>query len=344
MIYDDAGSAYEACIRKWDTLAKPIDGLGKYEKIIAGIGGIQRTDCPSVKKRTLIVFLADNGIVEEKVSQSGPEVTHKVAEAMSIGRSTVCVMAKEAGVRVLPVDVGMKGESVPGVEDRRIRDGSRNFLKEPAMTQDEAMRAIEAGYQVAASVKKSGDGLILLGEMGIGNTSTATALSCAMLSADPFESTGSGAGLPDEFIMHKREVIKEALGKYSYDPGNAFEVLSIFGGYDIAAMVGVIKAAAELNIPVVTDGLITLAAAFVAERMYPGAKDVCIASHDPREPMGKRLTRELGLQPVISADMALGEGTGAVLLVPQLDVCMALYNDGLRFEGLGIEAYERYKK
>lgn len=344
MIYDDAGAAYEACIRKWDTLAKPIDGLGRYEKLVARVGGIQRTDCPSVKRRSLIVFFSDNGIVEEGVSQSDASVTHKVAEAMSAGRSTVCVMAKEAGVKILPVDVGMKGDPVYGIENRRVREGSRNFLKEPAMTREETLQAMDAGYQVAKAAKDAGDEILLLGEMGIGNTSTATAVSCALLGTGPEEVTGSGAGLSAELVKHKHDVIKEALKKHARDPQDALGILSTFGGYDIAAMVGVIRAAAELHVPVVADGLITLAAVLAADRTEPGAKEVCIASHFPREPMGRRLTGVLGLEPPISADMALGEGTGAVLLMPQIDVCMRLYNEGLRFEGLGIEAYQRYDK
>ena len=144
--------AYDAVMRHWDSIAKPIDGLGLFERIIARIGAIQRTEDVSVGHRTLLVFISDNGIVKEGVSQCGQEVTHKVAEAMGRGCSTVCRMADIAGVTVHPVDIGMCGERVEGIEYRRIRDGSRSFAKEPAMTMQETLDAIEAGYETALSL------------------------------------------------------------------------------------------------------------------------------------------------------------------------------------------------
>lgn len=327
----------------WDSIAKPIDGLGIYEEIIARIGGIQRSEAPAVRNRTLLIFLSDNGIVDEGVSQCDSSVTHSVAEAMAADRSTVCIMAREAGVRVYPADVGMKGEKVEGIADRRIRNGTRDFLKEPAMTQEEAELALNTGYEMVKQFKEEGNDIVLLGEMGIGNTTTATAVSCAILGLDPYEVTGRGAGLTDEKLMHKCDVINEALGRYGYDADDAMKILTLFGGYDIAAMAGAVKAGAELNVPVILDGLITLSAALTAERIYKGSSRACIASHMPKEPVGERIMKELSLEAPITAGMALGEGTGAVLLVPQLDVCMALYDKGSRFEGIGVEAYARYK-
>ena len=334
---------YSAIKKHWDSIAKPLDGLGIYEGIIAGIGMIQRTQRPSVKNRTLLVFLSDNGIVEEGVSQCGPEVTHSVAVAMAQNRSTVCIMAKEAGVRVYPVDVGMEGSRVEGIMDRRIRNGTRDFLKEPAMTENEVRTAMETGYEAVGQLKEEGNDVILLGEMGIGNTTTATAVSCALLGLDPYEVTGRGAGLSGEKLSHKCDVINEALNRYTYNEDDAMKILTLFGGYDIAAMAGAVKAGNELNIPIILDGLITLSAALAAERIYTGCSRACVASHMPKEPVGERIMKELSLSAPINAGMALGEGTGAVLLMPQLDVCMALYDNGSRFDGIGVMAYERYK-
>ena len=177
--------------------------------------------------------------------------------------------------------------------------------------------------------------------MGIGNTSTSTAVSCALLNIMPDDVTGRGAGLSDEKKEHKRRVIGNALRKYRPEQDDVMGILSTFGGYDIAAMVGAILAGAICHMPVIADGLITLTAVLAAERLFPGTGDVCIASHNPREPLGKIILKELNLQAPVDADMALGEGTGAVLLMPMLDVCMNLYDEGLRFEGLKMDAYER---
>ena len=359
----DSQEIYTACRKRWDTLAKPLDGLGDLEGIIARIGGIQHTEHPSIEKRTLLIFLSDNGIVEEGVSQCGSEVTHSVAEAMSRRTSTACVMAAKAGIRVFPMDVGMNGEKLPNIADFRIREGSRNFAVEPAMTAEETFAAIRAGAAAEEQLKEEGTELLLLGEMGIGNTSTATAVSCAILGLNPEDVMGRGAGLSDERLRHKCNVIRDALKKYDWyrkypkdrtmeqllkEEGEPSEeelifILSALGGYDIAGMVGAILTAAACHIPVVLDGAITLAAALIAVRLCPKVRKILIPSHDPREPMGHRVLEELRLHAVIHGHMALGEGTGAILLIPMLDVCMEYYNKGTSFDGLGIEAYQRFK-
>mgnify|MGYP002856085304 CR=1 FL=1 len=341
---------YDAVMAHWDSLAKPIDGLGDLERIVAQIGSIRQTDTPCIDHRTLLLFLSDNGIVAENVSQSESSVTHNVAEAMSRRESTVCVMAEKAGVDLLPVDIGMIGDPVPGITYRRIREGTRDFAVEPAMTMDETKKAIDIGREMAAlaidgGVSKVGCDVLLLGEMGIGNTSTATAVSCALLGLSPFDMAGHGAGLSERLIEHKKKILSDALKKYDFNPEDAIEVLSIFGGYDIAGMTGAILEAAKRHVPVILDGLITLSAALVAARL---ATDIdiasfCIPSHFPREPMGQHLIHALGYEKApIDAGIALGEGTGAVLLMPLLDVCMHLYYHGQCFERLSLQPYERY--
>ena len=342
---------YDAVMAHWDSLAKPIEGLGDLERIVAQIGHIQHTDTPCIDHRTLLVFLSDNGIVAENVSQSNSSVTHSVAEAMSCGRSTVCVMSEKAGVDVLPVDIGMKGDPVPGIVYRRIREGSRDFYTESAMTLDETKQAIDTGREMASFAidddgsKGAGCDILLLGEMGIGNTSTATALGCALLGLDPREMVGRGAGLSQPQVEHKKNILSDALKKHEFNPDDTLKVLSIFGGYDIAGMVGAILEASKRHVPVILDGLITLSAALTASCLYNDADitDFCIPSHFPHELMGQRLIQELGYKKApIDAGIALGEGTGAVLLMPLLDVCMHLYYNGQRFEALDLEPYERF--
>ncbi len=333
---------YDDVMSQWDSIAKPIDGLGDMERLVARIGGIQGKSLPETDKRTLLVFIADNGITGEGVTQTDSSVTHAVAEAIAKDTSTVCVMAKQAGVNVLAVDIGMMGEPVEGIEYRRIREGTRDFYIEPAMTESETYAAIEAGIGMADMAIDEGCGLLLLGEMGIGNTSTATALSCALLDLEPNDHVGRGAGLSDELLVHKKEIIKKALSHYDFDRNDVIEVLSVFGGYDIAGMTGAVIEGARRRVPVVADGLITLSAILVAKMLCPGIRDHCVASHRPAEPMGRRIMSELAYTAPIDAGLALGEGTGAVLLMPLLDVCMRLYREGTRFKGIGIDSYERF--
>ncbi|MBQ7282930.1 MAG: nicotinate-nucleotide--dimethylbenzimidazole phosphoribosyltransferase [Spirochaetales bacterium] len=334
--------SYEAVLRHWDSLAKPLDALGQYEKIIARIGGILREKNINIDKRALIVFLSDNGIVSENVSQSDISVTHKVAVSMASGKGCVSVMAKKAGVDVCYVDIGMRGDPVPGISYRRVREGTRDFLKENAMPEAEALSAVCAGFDAASELIKAGNRLILLGEMGVGNTTTSTAIGCALLGRSASEAVGRGSGMPDYMKAHKADVIGKALAARRYDVSDPLSVLCAFGGYDIAGMVGAILACATLHVPAVIDGLITLSALLVAERLFPGIKDACVCSHVPREPMGRMIMESLGLEAPINASLALGEGSGAVLLVPQLDACLALYSGANSFEGIGMDGYQRF--
>lgn len=333
---------YKAVLEHWDGIAKPLDALGQYEKILARIGGILRKSSFSIDRRALIVFLSDNGIVAEGVSQSDVSVTRKVACSMASGKGCVSLMARRAGVDVSYVDVGMKGDPVPVVVNRRVREGSRDFLLENAMTQDEALEAITAGHEEASALIDAGNTLILLGEMGVGNTTTSAAVGCALLGKKAAEAVGRGSGMSDSMMAHKADVIDRALSLRTCDVSDPLSVLCAFGGYDIAAMVGAILACAVNHVPAVLDGLITLSALLVAERLFPGIRNACICSHVPREPMGRMIMEELGLQAPVDASLALGEGSGAVMLMPQLDVCLALYDGANSFSGIGMDAYGRF--
>ena len=332
--------AQDAICRNWDRVAKPIDGLGLYETIIARIGGIQGTSDPKVERRSLLLFFSDNGIAQNGVSQSDISVTHKVAVSTANGTSVACLMAHKANIDVVPIDIGMVGDIVPGIENLRIGDGTKSFLQSDAMTMDQTLDAIEVGFNKVEDLKKKGLDLILLGEMGVANTTTATAVGCALLKKDPMLFTGYGAGLSEMAREKKASVIAEGIRLHGSD--DPLKVLSALGGFDIAAMVGAIIAGAKLHVPVVLDGLVTYAAALVAETLFPGIKAVMIAAHRPKEPMGKLMMGVLGLRSPIDADLALGEGTGAILLVPQLDVSIELYRHGLSFDGLGMDSYRRY--
>ena len=297
------------------------------------------------------MMIADNGIVAEGVTQSGQDVTAAVAEWMGRGESSVCKMAKTAKADTIPVDVGINMEGSPkGVVDRKVMKGTRNFAYEPAMTEDECMQAIEAGIDIVCDCSAKGYKLLATGEMGIGNTTTSSALAAALLGLDAGAVTGRGAGLSTAGLRRKIQVIQDALDRYcTEDEGGrdssefAMHMLSCVGGLDIAGLTGVFLGGAMNRIPVIIDGFISAVAALVAERLVPGTKDYMIASHQGKEPGMKYILDILGLEPVINGMLALGEGTGAVMLMPLLDTALALYSDGLAFADTTVEQYTDFE-
>lgn len=342
---------YDEILAAWDRVAKPLGSLGRFEKITARIGAVLDSAKIDISKRAVIMMCADNGVVAEGISQSGQDVTAAVAEWMGRGESSVCKMAAVCGADTIAVDVGINMDGSPeGVLDRKVMKGTRNFATEPAMTEDECMQAIQTGIDLAEKCKEEGYGILAAGEMGIGNTTTGSAVTAALLGLDADSVTGRGAGLSSSGLERKKKVIEDALARYRSDeediksPEYAMEMLSAVGGLDIAAMAGIFIGGAIHHIPVVIDGFISAAAALAAERIAPGTACCMIASHIGREPGMKLILDELGLEPVIDADLALGEGTGAVMLFPLLDAALSLYSDGLAFEETSVEQYVRFEE
>ncbi len=341
---------YNEIRAKWDKVAKPLDSLGDFEDITARIGAVQGSTAINIKKRAVIMMCADNGVVEEGISQSGQDVTAAVASWMGRGESSVCKIAKTCGADTIAVDIGINMEDSPaGVMDRKVMPGTRNFAKEPAMTEDECMQAVNTGIEIAAECRRNGYGILAAGEMGIGNTTTGSALAAALLGLDIDLVTGRGAGLGNAGLERKKQVIKDALERYIPDedidrasPEFALQMLSAVGGLDIAGMAGVFIGGAMHHIPVVIDGFISAVAALVAERLAPGCRHCMLASHVGKEPGMKYLLDSLELKPVIDAGLALGEGTGAVMLMPLLDAAMSLYSEGLAFDETEVEQYEHF--
>ena len=323
--------------KHWDALAKPLDGMGQFETLTAQIGAIQGTEAINIRKKGVLIFCADNGIVEEGVTQSGQEVTLAVRKG-----SSVCKMAESAGADTIPIDIGIHGEEcIPGVLDRKIRSGTRNFRREPAMTEEETVQALAAGMELVRECRKKGYTILATGEMGIGNTTTSSAVTAALLHCEVEEVTGRGAGLDDAGLLRKQQVIRTALEKYDLRQADAFTVLRTVGGLDIAGLVGMCIGGAMYHVPIVLDGVISMAAALVAERLCPGVRGYLLPSHLGKEPAAGRLAAELGLDPVIRADLALGEGTGAVMLFPLLDMALSIYEQGATFSDISVEQYKR---
>lgn len=335
----------EAAARlRWDTLAKPLGSLGVLEEDITRIAALRGSADVELAPRTLLVFCADNDVVAQGVSQCGSEVTARVARALAEGRSSVSPMARLAACAVLPVDMGIKDfKGCPGVLDRRVRNGSGDISLGHAMSREECLQAMERGAELAHRQAQAGIRLLALGEMGIGNTTSSAAVAAALLNLPVSKVVGRGAGLSEEGLRRKRAAVERALLCNKPDPHDPVDVLAKVGGLDLAAMCGAFLGAAACRLPVIADGFISAAAALCALRLCPAAKKALLLSHESAEPGAAVLREAIGLPAPVRAGLHLGEGSGAVALLPLLDMALALYNSGQSFEKLGIEAYRPQK-
>ena len=334
------GAAGLLAQRRWDSLAKPLGSLGSLEAMIVKLAALRGDADVSIEKRALLVFCADNGVVRQGVSQCGSEVTAKVACALAENRSTVSPMARLADCRVIPVDVGILDfPGCPGVLNCRVKNGTADISRGPAMTRGECQQAILAGAALAEKLAGEGTELILIGEMGIGNTTTAAAVAACLLGLSPEIVAGRGAGLSDEGLARKQAAIRSALRVNDPDPGDPIDVLCKVGGLDLAAMCGAYLGAASCRVGAVVDGCISAAAALCALRLCPDAGGAMLASHVSAEPMGALLLDAIGFEAPIRARMHLGEGGGAVALMGLLDLALSVYRSGQTFDRLGIDAY-----
>ncbi|MCI8652686.1 MAG: nicotinate-nucleotide--dimethylbenzimidazole phosphoribosyltransferase [Angelakisella sp.] len=336
----DEQAAREAEAR-WDSIAKPLHSLGLLEDALVKICAITgRADC-CLTPRAVAVFCADNGVVAQGVTQTGQEVTAIVAENMTRGEASICKMAALAGAQVLPVDVGIaRKPDCPGLLDRRQGSGTADFTLGPAMTRDQAEGALRAGYDLARELAGKGCRLLAAGEMGIGNTTTSSAVAALLLGEDPEALTGRGAGLSSAGLRRKTEVIRAGIAKNHPDPADPLDVLAKVGGFDLAAMAGFYLGASAAGVPVILDGFISVAAALAAVRLAPRCIHAMIPSHCSGEPGTHRILRELRLVPVIQAGLCLGEGTGAVALMPLLDMAAAVYQGMPTFGEIHVKEYQ----
>ena len=332
-------AARAEAVRRWDAVAKPLRSLGRFETMIAQIAAIQGTADVCLSPRCALVFCGDHGVVAQGVSQSGSDVTARVAASIVRGESNISLMARAAGAEAIAVDMGMI-EPVPGTIDRRVGAGTNDLSLGPAMTRSQAEQALAAGVALVGEMKERGYMLIATGEMGIGNTTAATALACALLSADPDVWTGRGAGLSDAGLLRKRAAIRRALAVNRPDLADPVGALAMLGGFEIAGMAGAFLGGAIHGVPVVIDGAISAAAALVAARICPAAREFMLPSHLSGEAMTAAVMQALGLEPVIRGGMALGEGTGAVMLFPLLDMALSVYQGPHTFDSLGMAAYQ----
>ena len=326
---------------RWNKVAKPLGSLGLFENMITRIAALKGQVDYRLDKKALIVLCADNGVVAQGVSQCGSDVTGKVAVALAEGRSTANTMAQRAGCRVIPADVGILDfPGHPGVRNLRVRNGTGDISREAAMTREDCLTAMAGGAALTEELIREGTELLAVGEMGIGNTTTATALSAALLNLDPDKVTGRGAGLSSAGLERKKRVIRTALERIDPNEKDPVYLMAELGGLDIAAMCGAFLAAAANRTPVIIDGAVSSIAAYCALRLCPDAGAAMLASHVSAEPLGALLLEKLGLEAPLDAGMHLGEGGGALMLMPLLEIAREVYNSGQDFERLGIEAYQ----
>ena len=330
--------AAAACRARWDALAKPLHSLGLLEDAISKIAAVRGSADVALCKRAAVVFCADNGVVARGVSQSGPEVTATVAREMAAGRGNINALGRFARADVFPFDVGM-AEDDPGVPSHKSARGTADFTVGPAMSREEAEDALCFGAELAGKLKARGYDVLVGGEMGIGNTTTSTALACVLLGREPEELTGRGAGLSDAALCRKTEAIRQAIAVNQPDPQDPLGLLAALGGFDIAALTGLFVGGAAYRVPVIVDGVIAAVAAVIACMLASDCRDFLLASHLSREPAHALLLDRLGLVPVIRGDLALGEGSGGVMLLPLLDAALAVYDQGSTFSSFGMAAY-----
>lgn len=325
----------EKAKEKVDSLCKPLGSLGKLEKIAIQLAGITEKLELNVSNKAVIALAADHGVYEENVSNNPQFVTVMQAIGFAKGFTGVCAIARAAGAKVVSVDVGIK-EDLPessGVINKKVRYGTANMAKGPAMSREEAIRAIEAGIEVANEQVKQGVNVLATGEMGICNTTASSAVLAALFKYDPAEVTGMGAGV--DSLQHKIDVIRRAIEINKPDPEDPIDVLAKVGGLELGGMAGVVLGAAANRVPVVIDGFISTVSALIAYKLEPKVKDYIIPSHLSEEPGAKIASELLGVEPMLNMNMRLGEGSGAALAFPILDAACSMINTMTTLEQSG---------
>jgi len=329
-----------------NSLTKPPGSLGRLEELSVQLAGVQRTPLPAVRRKAILTMAGDHGVVAEGVSLYPPEVTAQMVRNFLAGGAAVNVLAAHVGARVVVTDVGVAADLselaalAPAggcrLELRKVRAGTRNMARGPAMSPEEARASLEAGIAVLEEEAERGLDIVGIGEMGIGNTTPAAAIAAVMTGAPVREVTGRGTGLGEEALERKVRVIEKALESNRPNPRDALGVLAAVGGLEIGGMAGAMLAAAARGIPVVVDGFICGAAALIACSLQERARDYLIASHQSVEAGHRVILGHLGLKPIFNLDLRLGEGTGAALGIGLVEAAVRILTGMATFGEAGI--------
>jgi len=324
--------------RRLDSLTKPQGSLGRLEELASRIALIQGNVSPRLGRKILFVFAADHGITEEGISAYPKEVTAQMTYNFLRGGAAISVLARHYDIAVQVVDVGVDHEfaSTPGLRNLKIRRSTDNFARGPAMTQQEAIQSIETGIKLVQEVASEDLFLLGGGEMGIGNTSSATAILCAFTGAAPRTVAGRGTGIDDATLERKVAAIERCLELNQPDPNDPLDVLTKIGGLEIGAIAGLILGAAAARIPMVLDGFISGAAALLADRLSPLVKDFIFASHLSAECGHRLMLEQLKLAPLLDLEMRLGEGTGACIAMDLMEAAAKILGEMASFESAGV--------
>ena len=334
-------SAMTAARRRQDNLTKPLGSLGRLEELSVQIAGIKGEATPRLERKAIITMAADHGVVAEGVSLYPEEVTRQMVINFLKGGAAINVLANQVGAQVIVVDMGVKGgfPSLPGLVCKMIDFGTKNMAREPAMSRQQAINAIEMGIQIVEMMSKKPD-IIGTGDMGIGNTTASSAIFAAISGKPVRKITGRGTGIDDRQLNHKVKVIKKALAINKPNPKDPIDVLAKVGGFEIGGLAGVMLAGAAYRIPVVIDGFISGAAALIAAGLSPRVKDYLIAAHASAEAGHGLLLNFLGLKPLLNLNMRLGEGTGAALGIFLAEAAVKLLGQMATFDEAGVSKAE----
>ena len=318
-----------------DELTKPKGSLGLLESISLQVCALQRTERPILDKAEIYILAGDHGIAEERISAYVPEMTAKMVIQFVSGGGAINAISRENGQRLHVVDMGVDHDFslATGVVDAKVRRGTRNFSKKPAMTNEECHLAIQRGRELVSRVKSS---IIGIGEMGIGNSTSACAIACAILDLPVSKVVGIGTGVGKETLLRKRHLIQTALELHREDCTSPFEILRRLGGYEIAGLVGLLLEATEHSIPVVLDGFITGAAAIIAVRINPTVRSILIAGTRSSEPSHQYMLDDMNLHPLLDLGIRLGEGAGAAMAIPLVQSACRCLSEMTTFEEAGI--------
>ncbi|NHN29267.1 nicotinate-nucleotide--dimethylbenzimidazole phosphoribosyltransferase [Paenibacillus agricola] len=329
--------AIEAASHHLDQLTKPPGSLGKLEDVAKQLAGMSGKTIPEIGKKAVIVMAADHGVCEEGVSAFPAEVTQQMVLNFCSGGAAVNVLARHTGADVICVDIGVNADIEHELlYSRKVRKGTNNMAKGPAMSEDEALQAIYVGIELVDELYAKGYTLFATGEMGIGNTTASSALLTVLADEEVVATVGRGTGIDDQRLLHKQAVIERAIALNAPDKTNPIDVLAKMGGLEIAGLTGVILGAAIHRCPVVIDGFISSAAALVASRIAPHSVSYMIASHQSQERGHERLLKAVGLSPMLQMDMRLGEGTGALLAFPIIEAAIKIMKEMATFASAGI--------
>mgnify|MGYP003504965900 FL=1 len=314
---------------KWDLMDKPQNSLGNIEKMVAKYGSMIGNEFPDELKPAMLLMCGDHGIAKYGVSAYPPEVTIQMINGYMRGTAGANVMARHANTDLFVVDVGVNADltNLKGVRNEKVAWGTEDFTKGPAMTKNQAIKALQVGIKVADECIDKGYNLLVTAEMGIGNTTSTAAIASAMLNLEPELTVGRGTGINDERMQIKRRVVAEGLAVNSPIADDALDVLCKLGGYDHAGLAGMIIGGARRRVPTMIDGVNATAAALIAWKLYPECSEYMLCSHLSEEIAHKKMLSQLNLHPIVDAGMRLGEGTGASLAIVVLQTALGLYKE-----------------